>query len=147
MAHLIIASECVGAWLVLATIAFNLTRAAGTLASTFHAKATTGTIRTQLIAVPARLARPAGYGCICPATGPGNTPGPNCSTPPADHLPRPDPDHRPDRARPVEEPDRPAAHPCPSPAIMIESSTGGADQDRRWIEAEPRRMENLRPGS
>ena len=48
-----------GAWLVLATIAFNLTRAAGTLASRFHAKATTGTIRTQLIAVPGRLARSA----------------------------------------------------------------------------------------
>ena len=35
------------AWLVCATIAFNLTRAAGVLASTFHAKATTGTIRAQ----------------------------------------------------------------------------------------------------
>jgi Transposase DDE domain group 1 len=44
------------AWLVLAAIAFNLTRAAGTLASVFHAKATTATIRRQLIAVPARLA-------------------------------------------------------------------------------------------
>ena len=32
-----------GAWLVLATIAFNLTRAAGTLASRFHARATTAT--------------------------------------------------------------------------------------------------------
>ncbi|HUR06655.1 MAG TPA: IS1380 family transposase [Nonomuraea sp.] len=47
------------AWLVLATIAFNLTRAAGALASTFHAKATTGTIRVQLIAVPVRIARSA----------------------------------------------------------------------------------------
>ena len=47
------------AWLVLAAIAFNLTRAAGTLASVFHAKATTATIRRQLIAVPARLARSA----------------------------------------------------------------------------------------
>jgi len=47
------------AWLVLATMAFNLTRAAGALASTFHAKATTGTIRAQLIAVPMRLARSA----------------------------------------------------------------------------------------
>src|SRR5665811_1886784 len=44
------------AWLVLAAIAFNLTRAAGTLASKFHARATTATIRTQLIAVPARIA-------------------------------------------------------------------------------------------
>ena len=47
------------AWLVLAAIAFNLTRAAGSLASAFHAKATSATIRTQLIAVPARLARSA----------------------------------------------------------------------------------------
>ena len=47
------------AWLVLAAIAFNLTRAAGALASTFHARATTGTIRAQLIAVPARIARSA----------------------------------------------------------------------------------------
>jgi hypothetical protein len=45
-----------GAWLVLAAIAFNLTRAAGAIASVFHAKATTATIRRQLITVPARLA-------------------------------------------------------------------------------------------
>src|SRR5450756_2782491 len=45
-----------GAWLVLAAITFNLTRAAGALASVFHAKATTATIRRQLIAVPGRLA-------------------------------------------------------------------------------------------
>jgi hypothetical protein len=47
------------AWLVCAAMAFNLTRAAGTLASAFHAKATTGTIRAQLINVPGRLARSA----------------------------------------------------------------------------------------
>jgi len=47
------------AWLVLAAIAFNLTRAAGALASVFHAKATTATIRRQLITVPGRLARSA----------------------------------------------------------------------------------------
>src|SRR5450759_1391033 len=47
------------AWLVLAAIAFNLTSAAGCLASAFHAKATTGTIRAQLINIPARLARSA----------------------------------------------------------------------------------------
>jgi hypothetical protein len=47
------------AWLVCATMAFNLTRSAGTLASLFHAKATTGTIRTHLINVPGRLARSA----------------------------------------------------------------------------------------
>jgi hypothetical protein len=47
------------AWLVCAAMAFNLTRTAGTLASAFHARATTGTIRAQLITVPARLARSA----------------------------------------------------------------------------------------
>jgi hypothetical protein len=47
------------AWLVCAAMAFNLTRTAGTLASAFHAKATTGTIRAQLISVPGRLARSA----------------------------------------------------------------------------------------
>jgi len=46
----------VTAWLVLAAIAFNLTRAAGTIASVFHTKAITATIRRQLIAVPGRLA-------------------------------------------------------------------------------------------
>ena len=47
------------AWLVCAAMAFNLTRAAGALASAFHAKATTGTIRAYLINIPARLARSA----------------------------------------------------------------------------------------
>lgn len=44
------------AWLVLAAIAFNLTRAAGSLASLTHAKATTATLRAQLITIPARVA-------------------------------------------------------------------------------------------
>jgi len=47
------------AWLVLATSAFNLTRAAGCLASRLHAHARLATLRTQLINVPARLARSA----------------------------------------------------------------------------------------
>ncbi|MEO5833675.1 MAG: transposase, partial [Nakamurella sp.] len=47
------------AWLVLAAMAFNLTRAVGVLASAFHAKAATATIRTQLIAVAARVTRSA----------------------------------------------------------------------------------------
>lgn len=44
---------------MLAAIAFNLTRAAGCLASLFHAHASTATIRRQLLTVPARLARSA----------------------------------------------------------------------------------------
>jgi hypothetical protein len=47
------------AWLVLAAMAFNLTRAAGALASSFHAKATTATLRRQLINVAARVTRSA----------------------------------------------------------------------------------------
>ena len=47
------------AWLVLAAIAFNLTRAVGVLASVGHAKATTATIRRQLINVAARVTRSA----------------------------------------------------------------------------------------
>ncbi len=49
------------AWLVLAVIAFNLTRAAGLIADRAGrlAKATTATIRRALISVPARLARSA----------------------------------------------------------------------------------------
>lgn len=44
------------AWLVLAVLAFNLTRAAATIAGAGLAKATTGTIRRKLISVPARTA-------------------------------------------------------------------------------------------
>lgn len=44
------------AWLVLAVIAFNLTRAAATIAGAGLGKATTGTIRRKLISVPARIA-------------------------------------------------------------------------------------------
>lgn len=44
------------AWLVLATIAFNLTRAAATISGTKLARARTATIRRTLITVPARIA-------------------------------------------------------------------------------------------
>ena len=37
-------------------MAYNLTRAAGTLAGVFHAKATGSTIRRTLINIPARIA-------------------------------------------------------------------------------------------
>ena len=45
-----------GAWAVLAAMAFNLTRAAGALASAHHARARAASIRDQLINVPARIA-------------------------------------------------------------------------------------------
>jgi hypothetical protein len=44
------------AWLVLASIAFNLTRAIGTIAGGTHARATTATLRRPLINVPVRIA-------------------------------------------------------------------------------------------
>ena len=44
------------AWLVLAAIAFNLTRAAASLTDSQLAKATTATIRRKLITVPTRVA-------------------------------------------------------------------------------------------
>ena len=44
------------AWLVLAVMAFNLTRAAATITGPGLAKSTTATIRRKLIAVPARIA-------------------------------------------------------------------------------------------
>jgi hypothetical protein len=43
------------AWLVLAVMAFNLTRAAATITGPALARATTATIRRTLIAVPARI--------------------------------------------------------------------------------------------
>jgi hypothetical protein len=45
------------AWLAIAAMAHNLTRAAGTLASAFHARARGATIRRDLIDVAARTAR------------------------------------------------------------------------------------------
>lgn len=44
------------AWLVLAVIAFNLTRAAASITGATLAKATTATIRRTLVSVPARIA-------------------------------------------------------------------------------------------
>jgi hypothetical protein len=44
------------AWLVLAVVAFNLTRAAGAMTGTDLARATTATLRRKLIHVPARAA-------------------------------------------------------------------------------------------
>jgi hypothetical protein len=57
LAHLPSASFAANAaWLVLAVMAFNLTRAAATITGPALAKATTATIRRKLITVPARIA-------------------------------------------------------------------------------------------
>src|SRR6185436_19102338 len=47
------------AWALCAAIAHNLLHAAGTLAGGHHARARGATLRRRIIAVPARLARPA----------------------------------------------------------------------------------------
>ena len=56
------------------------------------------------------------WSCTCPGTGRGSPPGRTCGPPPPppDHYRRTVPKERPD----VEEPDRPANLPCPSPNRM-----------------------------
>ncbi|MBV6703566.1 transposase [Kitasatospora aureofaciens] len=46
------------AWLTLWAITHNLLRATSSLASSFHARATTATLRAHLVNIPARLASP-----------------------------------------------------------------------------------------
>lgn len=46
------------AWAICATMTHNLLRAAATLASQQHARARGATLRAQIVAIPARLARP-----------------------------------------------------------------------------------------
>ena len=69
------------AWLVLAVMAFNLTRATGALGGPELAKATTATIRRKLINVPARIATSARrrHPAPTPSLAVGDTPGPDCS--------------------------------------------------------------------
>ena len=60
LAHLPSAAMCANAaWLVLAVMSFNLTRAAAVISGPALAKATTATIRRKLIHLPARIARSA----------------------------------------------------------------------------------------
>ena len=88
------------AWLVLAVIAFNLTRAAAVIASpgptgrSDLAKATTATVRRKLIHVrPGSRPPPVGSPSTCPTHGPGTRHGSDCSTASPTH-PRPfRPDH------------------------------------------------------
>ena len=78
------------AWLVLAVMAFNLTRAAACTAASGLAKATTATIRRKLIHVPARVAssarraHPAPTRGLALAAAPGHDCSPAaCGPPPA----------------------------------------------------------------
>ncbi len=82
------------AWLVLACIACNLTRAAAASSGPRLARATTATIRRTLISVPARIASSARRLTLhLPTAWPWQSPGPNCSPEPADHRAPPHPDH------------------------------------------------------
>jgi hypothetical protein len=113
------------AWLVLAVMAFNLTRAAATIAGGRLRRATTSTVRRTLITVPARIARSA-HECACTYRQPGhgNRHGPRCSTTTTDHPQPPPNDHRQRwHDRRPEKPDshlgwsttRPRARPSPDP--------------------------------
>ena len=74
------------AWLVLAVMAFNLPRAAGTLAGPTMAKATTATIRRKIVHVPARIASSARRLTLhLPSACPGKTRGPPSSPDCAHH--------------------------------------------------------------
>ena len=128
------------AWLVLAVMAFNLTRAAATVTGPELAKATTATIRRKLITVPARVASSARRVTLhLPQPGPGRPPGPTCSPGSADHHQHRRPDHPPTPAR-RPHPERPGSearqtatptHPTPPRSA---NPTGSAPLDR-WIEA------------
>jgi len=100
------------AWLTLATIAFNLMRAAGAAASPRHAHARWATLRTHLIAVPARIATSARRLVLhLPRDWPWQPAWQDlwATAPTPDHYRRTGPEERPD----VEEPDRPANPPRP----------------------------------
>jgi hypothetical protein len=106
------------AWLTLAAIADNLTRAAGCLASVFHARARTGTLRRHLITVPARIVRRARRLILRrPPAGPIATPSTAYSPPPTPHHPPPDQHNTapqgPTDDTTVERLGRPAASPHP----------------------------------
>ena len=70
-----------GAWLAIATVAFNLTRALGVIADGRFTRAETSTIRSRLIHTPhGSPPLGEGYGCTCPPDGPGPSLGSGCGT-------------------------------------------------------------------
>jgi len=78
------------AWLALACLSFNLLPAAGAAASARPAKARWSTLRTHLIAVPARIASSAPrLSCTSRPTGPGRRRGKTSGPPPHPDHPGP----------------------------------------------------------
>jgi Transposase DDE domain group 1 len=128
------------AWLVLAVMAFNLTRAAATISGPALAKATTATIRRKLINVPASVASSARRVTLhLPTRWPWETAWTQLfahgSGPPL--TPRP-PDHPADtgttrnRGTPGSEAGR---SPTPRPAATTLNATDDSEPAHRWIEA------------
>jgi hypothetical protein len=111
------------AWLVLAVMAFNLTRAAATLTGGNLAKAVTGTVRRKLVNVAARIASSARRITLhLPSNWPWQTPwtrlfahvcGPPATANPDHHA-----DHRPDRRPEAEHPRSEAGRPTTSPTAQ-----------------------------
>ena len=129
------------AWLVLAVITFNLTRAAGTVAAPDLARATTATIRRKLITVPARVASSARRITLhLPRAWPWET----AWTALFDRVSDPPPPTRPDHPAAIpaqsddhmEHPDsevRPTS--TPSPLTAWQPRSRDDHQADRWIEA------------
>ena len=130
------------AWLVLAVIAFNLTRAAATLTGPTLAKATTATIRRRLVHVPARTARrarrltlhlPDGL-ALAPRMATSPRPCQRPTTPSRDDLTT-----QPRRARPRTPWNtltaRPGSSSRPHPLTRPRSQTPPTTPAHRWIEA------------
>ncbi len=128
------------AWLVLAVMAFNLTRAAATITGPALAKATTATIRRKLIAVrPGSPPRHDGSPCTSRPGGPGRTPGDGSSlTAKTRHRSRPT-DHRRHRHDQGHNGTTRQRGRSPSHAHTIESRRHShrpyAKPAHRWIEA------------
>jgi hypothetical protein len=130
------------AWLVLAVIAFNLTRAAGTLAAPDLAKATTATLRRKLITVPTRVATSARRITLHPRRpGPGQPPGQQCSAGSAIRRRAWRPDH-PSSHRCASQHRRetpgqrgPAGPQCPQSLTRAKRGTPARHHAHRWIEA------------
>jgi len=109
------------AWLTLATIAFNLMRAAGAAASPgTRAPGGPPCAPTSSPSQPGSPPPHDVWSCTSPATGRGSPPGRTCGLPPPtpDHYRRTGPEERPD----VEEPDRPANPPRPPPNRLRDGS-------------------------
>jgi hypothetical protein len=120
-------------------MAFNLTRAAGALASLFHARATTATIRRQLINIPARPVRSARRIKLRLPTNWPWADASTCSPPHAGHPPQRLPDHRPnghDR-RSVEKAGQTGSSQRPHRAHLERRSTGLGSNSLRCIRAQP----------